>query len=228
MSDSYEESFYIVPTYIRKLPGMTLGYMDVYSIIFQFWNKGRECFVKNEVFMERTGFTEKYISNALTYFENLGELKRIMRGKRRYLVKPEKRIEIETEKEQPVDKSPMVELQFRKNETQTASKATRRKGPVSLSLLLNKESLNKELNNHDHAKHFEFEDEIGCDERHMFERLVKLGMHKPLALRTATKYTIATLNNIIEFGSSHGVKNMGAYINTSIQQLEVAKNKRGK
>ena len=166
MSEHYEETYYMVPTYIRKMPGMTLGYMDVYNIIFQFWNKGKQCYVKNEIFIERTGFTERYIREALTYFEGLGELKRVMKGKRRYLVKPEKIIEVEIDNEQPVDKKPMGELQFRdggttvpgmgelqfrKDKGHAPSEPTPRKGSSKRDSLLNKEDLNKEINNNSNS-----------------------------------------------------------------------------
>ncbi len=97
MSDQYEETYYIVPTYIRKLPGMTLGYMDVYAVMFQFWNKGRPCFLSNGAFVSRTGYKTRYIQEAFSYFEGLGELKRIEQGNKRYLVKPISIIETDIE-----------------------------------------------------------------------------------------------------------------------------------
>lgn len=234
MSDQYEETYYMVPSYIRKLPGMTLGYMDIYNIIFQFWNKGRQCFVRNEEFMKRTGFTEKYISNGLTYFENLGELERVMFGKKRYLVRPAKRIEVEVDGGQVVDNLPMVELQFRdgrttvppmvelqfqKTKNKTPPQATRTNGPRELSFLLNKESLNKELNNHDHDDVKHLGKDLSYDDNHMLERLLSMGVVEPLALKIVTENSISTINNIIEVGKLKGVRNMGAYINKSIKQL---------
>jgi len=232
MSDQYEETYYIVPSYIRKLPGMTLGYMDVYNIIFQFWNKGRECFLKNEAFTERTGFTGKYIRNALAYFENLGELKRVMRGKKRYLVRPEKRIEIESEHEQAVDKNAMVELQFRnggttvppkvelqfqKKKRMASLKAMQLKASSVSSSRLNKESLNKEFKYHedDNAKHSE-----KSDESFMQAKLEGLGMNPRLASKVVRDNALSAINNILEIAKEQGAKNVGAYLHRSIKNLQ--------
>lgn len=92
-SSHYEETFYIIPRYIRKLPGMTLSYLDVYETIFQFWNKNRTCFLSEEALCNRTGYKRTQIYDALNFFEKHGELKRIKKNGKRYLVKPEKIIE---------------------------------------------------------------------------------------------------------------------------------------
>ena len=43
--NNYKETFFIVPSYILDLPGITLGYLKVYETIFQFWNKNQICFI---------------------------------------------------------------------------------------------------------------------------------------------------------------------------------------
>lgn len=94
MSDlNYNQNFFITPFYIANLPGMTLSYLRVYEIIFQFWNKGRTCFLSNPTIHERTGVCLTQIKEALNFFENLGELKRVTKGTRRYLIQPERAIE---------------------------------------------------------------------------------------------------------------------------------------
>lgn len=236
MSEHYEETFYIVPTYIRKLPGITLGYMDVYSQMFQFWNKGRECYLKNAQLAERTGLKERYVREALEFFESHNELKRVPVGRTRYLVQPEKKIK--TDCVQPVGKKTRVALQCReggttvpgrvalqcqKSEDSSAVKATPTKGRSKLSFPLNKESLNKEYKYHDHEDDIPKKTmraaELNADEKHVFESLTGMGMVDQLASNIAKKHSPSEINNIIEVGRYKGVKNLGAYVNKSIQNL---------
>lgn len=87
MSD-YQSNFFIVPTHIRKLPGMTLAFLDFYETIFQFWHCGKECFLSNQMIKDRTGIkSDSTIAEAFIFFEKAGALKREMRGKRRFIVK---------------------------------------------------------------------------------------------------------------------------------------------
>lgn len=90
---SYESVFFIVPSYILKLPGLTLGFLKVYETIFQFWNKGRICFLSNPMIQERTGLGITQVKDALLFFEKAGELKRIHKAGKRYLSRPERFIE---------------------------------------------------------------------------------------------------------------------------------------
>lgn len=89
----YEDTYYLIPRYIRKLPGITLAFLDVYESMFQFWNKGLVCFLSNKAISERINIGERQIREALLFFENAGELKRERKGLKRFLVKPESRIE---------------------------------------------------------------------------------------------------------------------------------------
>ena len=91
--ETYSETFFTIPAYILDLPGMTLGYLKVYWTFFQFWNKRLPCYLSNPAIMERTNLKKSQVSEALTYFENNGELVREQRGSKRYLLKPEKPIE---------------------------------------------------------------------------------------------------------------------------------------
>lgn len=90
---AYEDTFYIIPRRIRKLPGITLAYLDVYESIYQFWNKNLPCFLSTPALQERTGISERQIKEALTYFEKNGELKRERRGLKRYLIQPERALQ---------------------------------------------------------------------------------------------------------------------------------------
>lgn len=90
---NYNETFFIVPSYILDLPNITLGYLKVYETIFQFWNKGRACFLSNPVIQERTGLGSTQVKDALSFFETHGELIRFSKAGKRYLARPEQKIE---------------------------------------------------------------------------------------------------------------------------------------
>lgn len=106
MSSEYKETFYIVPRRIRELPGMTLGYLDVYETIFQFWNKHLPCYLSNPVISQRTNLKETQIYEALNYFESHGELERRHKGGRRYLVQPSRTVETDSAKTVPESAPP--------------------------------------------------------------------------------------------------------------------------
>lgn len=98
-NSKYEDTFYIVPRYIRKLCGKNLAYIDVYEALFQFWNKGRPCFLSNDALAERADCKMRQVQNALEFFEKHGHLRREQRGLKRFLTRPESRIE--TDFDQP-------------------------------------------------------------------------------------------------------------------------------
>lgn len=89
----YEETFYIIPRNIRKLPKITLAYLDVYETIFQFWNKRLPCFLSNAKLQERTGLGHTVINDALKFFEEHGELERKIKNGKRFFVQPLRYIE---------------------------------------------------------------------------------------------------------------------------------------
>ncbi len=100
---NYQQSFFIVPTRIRNLPGMTLAFLYFYETIFQFLNHGKNCYLSNDAIKMRTGITSSStIQAAFEYFEKHGELKRVQKGKKRYIILPEMKLECEND---PVDKS---------------------------------------------------------------------------------------------------------------------------
>jgi hypothetical protein len=88
VTTNYQDTFYIIPRYIRKLPKITLAYLDIYESIFQFWNKGKDCFLSEEGFIEKTGYKRASIYNALNYFEKHKEIQRIWFKSKRYIIKP--------------------------------------------------------------------------------------------------------------------------------------------
>ena len=57
----YEDTFFIIPRYIRKLPGLTLAYLDVYETIFQFWNKNKDCFLgENALWLQKSDYLSRF------------------------------------------------------------------------------------------------------------------------------------------------------------------------
>lgn len=84
----YEETFYIIPRHIRKIPKITLAFLDVYETIFQFWNKRLPCFLSNSKIQERTGLGHSVVGDAIKFFEDNGELERKIKNGKRYFVQP--------------------------------------------------------------------------------------------------------------------------------------------
>ena len=93
----YEDTYYLIPRYIRKLPGITLALIDVYETIFQFWNKRLPCYLSEKALCERTGHKRRHVYKALSYFEKHGELIRQRKGGKRYLICPQKSLETDCE-----------------------------------------------------------------------------------------------------------------------------------
>jgi hypothetical protein len=90
----YKDTWFIVPRAIADLPDMTFGYLKVFETIFQFWNKGRKCFLSNPEIAKRTGLKISQVKNAISYFEEHKELERVQIGLKRYLMQPLKVVEI--------------------------------------------------------------------------------------------------------------------------------------
>lgn len=97
----YEETFYIIPRRIRKLPGITLAFLDVYETIFQFWNKGNSCYLSNAGIQKRTGLGHTQVNQALIFFETHGELVRKIYKGLRYLVQPRRSVETDFIEDDP-------------------------------------------------------------------------------------------------------------------------------
>jgi hypothetical protein len=96
MSSEYQSAFFIVPSRIMNLPDLILSYLRVYETIFQFWNKGKKCYLSNSAIMERTNIkSESTIREAFAYFEKHNELKRKTVKGKRYLIQPEQIIELD-------------------------------------------------------------------------------------------------------------------------------------
>ncbi len=94
----YKETFFIVPRHIIELPDITFAYLKVFETIFQFWNKGEACFLKNIAIKERTGVKETQIYDALNYFIKQGVMQKINKAGKRYLMPINNPIELECKK----------------------------------------------------------------------------------------------------------------------------------
>lgn len=92
--EEYKETWFIVPRSILDLPGISLGFLKVFETIFQFWNKGRKCFLSNPEISNRTGLKVTQVKEAIAYFERHKELERVQIGMKRYLMQPLKMVEI--------------------------------------------------------------------------------------------------------------------------------------
>lgn len=100
---SYAPSLIVIPHRILYLDGVQLSYIKVYEHIFHLWNQRKKCFISNPEFARRTGLAVSTIKEALAFFEEKGELKRMFRGRRRFLVQPEMSIEVEDDSCEEVD-----------------------------------------------------------------------------------------------------------------------------
>ena len=105
-TNSYKATFFVVPSRILDLPGITLAFLKFYETIFQFWNHGKFCYLSNDMLKERSGISSSAtIQEAFVFFETLGEMKRKTKGKLRYIVQPEKEIEFESVDNSKKDRS---------------------------------------------------------------------------------------------------------------------------
>ncbi|HEX3767536.1 MAG TPA: hypothetical protein VHT72_04130 [Puia sp.] len=88
--------FVMFPSRIWNLPSMTIQLLKFYEKIFQFWHQGHECFLSNKVLMEYSGMkSDSTCREAFTYFEKHGEMKRILKGGKRYILPPTPRVSTE-------------------------------------------------------------------------------------------------------------------------------------
>jgi hypothetical protein len=93
INNTYSSAFFIVPSYILDLQGLTLGFLRVYEAIFQFWNHNKACFLAEKGLIEKSGLKRTQVYEALSFFERHGEIKRVRKGTKRFLIRPEKIIE---------------------------------------------------------------------------------------------------------------------------------------
>lgn len=129
-SNTYQETFYIIPRHIRHLEGMTLSFLDFYETIYQFLNKGKSCFLSNAIIKQRTGIqSDSRINMAFQFFEKHGVMKRVYKEGKRFIVP----IFCDVEMDAGVS-------------LQREGGISTERGGVSLERDINKEVLNKEIN----------------------------------------------------------------------------------
>ena len=80
--------FFTVPYRIMFLPGMVHNYALIYQQIFKFWCKKSNCSILNTELAKLVGCSSTTVKEALRFFEKNGEIKRVMKSGRRYLVQP--------------------------------------------------------------------------------------------------------------------------------------------
>lgn len=94
MSD-YKPNLVIFPYRILYLEGVQLSYIKVYEIIFHLWHGNKSCFISNPEFCRRTGLADSTIREAITFFITHNEIKRVFKGRKRYLLQPILAVEVE-------------------------------------------------------------------------------------------------------------------------------------
>ncbi len=99
---SFELNLAIIPNRIYYLEGVQLSYIKIYVHIFNLWHSNRPCFIGVDEFVERTQLAKSTVYEALLYFEKMNEIKRVSKGRKKYILQPTRFIETE---EMPVDKS---------------------------------------------------------------------------------------------------------------------------
>jgi hypothetical protein len=144
VTTNYQDTFYIIPRHIRHLEGMTLTYLDFYETCYQFWNKGRSCYLSNSIIKQRTGIkSDSRINEAFQYFEKHNVLKREYKNGRRYITPI--LCEVETDEGVSPEREGGIAVA---------------RGGVSPERDINKEIINKENNNYVIIKENEFEEVI--------------------------------------------------------------------
>ena len=99
---SFELNLAIIPNRIYYLEGVQLSYIKIYVHIFNLWHSDNLCFIGVPEFIERTKLSKTTVYEALAYFEKIGEIKRVKKGTKTFILQPVKAIETD---ESPVDKS---------------------------------------------------------------------------------------------------------------------------
>jgi hypothetical protein len=108
MSD-LKHPFVMFPSRIWNLPKITVQLLKFYEKIFQFWHQGHECFLGNKTLMEYSGMkSDSTVRDAFTYFESHGELKRVMRNGKRYIIPPTPRLSTDSVDNLPKNSSNSV------------------------------------------------------------------------------------------------------------------------
>ncbi len=191
-NNSYVSDWFIVPSRIRRLPGMTLAYLDVFETIFQFLNKGKNCFLTNLAISERTGLSIRQAQRALNFYVKHGELKRVLVGTKYYFVVPEKRIEaiVEEEKNESTNDQTITT-------GMTGGDDSRVVGGMTAVSPINKEYINKEkLKNKEKYKKEKNELEVVSKNDQLTAKLFE-EMWKMYPLKKAKQKALEALKGVV-------------------------------
>lgn len=98
----FEQTFVVIPKRIWDLPDITLQFLKFYETIFQFWHRGKKCFLTNQSIKDRTGIkSTSTLIEAFSFFEQHNEMKRITNDSgKRLIIDPRHSIEFEEENEE--------------------------------------------------------------------------------------------------------------------------------
>lgn len=139
---NYKSDFFTVPRRIIDLPGLQLSFLKVYYEIFRLFNNGLDCFLGNEELMERTGVkSQSTIREALAFFEDKGILQRKIINGKRYIIQPERKIELSTELYN------ILTNEYRQNDAQGVAKSTGGRRQVDAQGVAKSTHNNNHINN---------------------------------------------------------------------------------
>lgn len=222
--NTFISDWYIIPSRIRRLPGMTLAYLDVFETIFQFLNKGKNCFLSNRVIAERVGYTVRCVQKALAFFAKHNELKRIKIGSKHYFIVPEKQIYIGDDEDEIMTSHQTIANENTRGGEQPFMGGANSRSPI------NKEVLNKEdLKDHDRKKAKKERakpptirsriEKLGREERLLYDQVRGFkGINPIVAIQILEKHTMGAIRNVIEMAIRDKVTNPGGYLVKSLYE----------
>ena len=137
--------FVMFPSRIWSLPGITIQLLKFYEKIFQFWHQGHECFLSNKALMEYAGMqSAATLSAAFTYFEKHGELKRVNKDGKRYIIPPQPRVATETVDNSPENEStPLATARGGSRSSEGGGLATARHNNINIIKQINKKDFSE-------------------------------------------------------------------------------------
>lgn len=99
-----QQSLFVVPFYIVNLPGITLGYLKVYEVIFNFWYHKKPCYIGYKNLSERSQLGKTQVYEAINYFLDNGEIEIAKINGKKHFVQPIRILELENDDDFPVER----------------------------------------------------------------------------------------------------------------------------
>jgi len=87
-SSEFKPMYYLVPSEIMDLPGLSIGYLKVYCSVIQFWNSSRPCFLSEAILCEKSNLGRTQVYEALKFFEKHNIMKRIIIDGKKHIINP--------------------------------------------------------------------------------------------------------------------------------------------